>query len=165
MIGRTIIVAAILTLVAATSACHRAARTAPQGVVQDSVRGVVSITGTAFEQSIVLRATNNIIALAANAADSAALTRLGGVDVLVFGTPEAKRFRVSAFRAMSVAGSPVVDGVVRAESGRLVLETSSGRVTLGNPPAPLRNMVGARVWIGGALDTGPNTYGLIAPAR
>jgi len=38
-----------------------------------------------------------------------------------------------------------------------------GRIPLGNPPAALRNMIGARVWIGGPLDSGPNVYGLITP--
>jgi len=36
---------------------------------------------------------------------------------------------------------------------------------LGNPPAGLRALIGARVWIGGSLNTGPNTYGVIVPAQ
>ena len=112
----------------------------------------------------MLRTSNGTIALAVNSADSAALSRMGGIDVKVFGIRESNRFLVTSFRAMSVAGSPVVDGIVRDDNGHLSIETPDGRVALGNPPARLRNLVGARVWIGGPLATGPNQFGLIAPA-
>jgi hypothetical protein len=40
--------------------------------------------------------------------------------------------------------------------------TADGRrVRLGNPPAALRDLVGARVWITGPTETGPNPYGVI----
>ena len=96
-------------------------------------------------------------------ADSAALTRLGGVEVLAIGQRNENQFRVERFTALSVGGAPVVDGVLRNENGTLLLETTQGRVVLGNPPAALRRLVAARVWIGGPLDRGPNTYGVIAP--
>lgn len=113
----------------------------------------------------MLRTGTTTIRLATNAADSAGLTHLGGVDVLVTGTREPNQFRVSSYRAMSVAGASVVDGVLRADGGNLFVETATGKVALGNPPAPLRNLIGARIWIGGALDKGPNTYGVITPPR
>jgi hypothetical protein len=65
---------------------------------------------------------------------------------------------------MTVSGAPVIDGVVREDEGKLSIETPEGRVALGNPPARLRNLVGARIWIGGPLATGPNQFGVIAPA-
>jgi hypothetical protein len=165
MTGRAILVAAVLSAVAATSDCHHAPRATPDAVAPDTVRGIVSVTGTGFDQTVMLRSGTNTITLAANASDSAALTRLGGADVLVFGAREPSRFRVAAFRAMSVAGSPVVDGVLREDDGVLQLETASGRLPLGNPPVALRTQVGARVWIGGPLATGPNTFGVIVPKR
>ena len=164
MIGRAIIVAAILSLVAATTSCHRAVHTDPVAVAADSLRGIVSITGTSFEQAVMLRTDNGTIALAANAADSAALSRMGGIDVMVLGTRESRRFRVASFRAVTVSGTPVIDGVVREDDGRISIETPEGRIALGNPPARLRRLVGARVWIGGPLATGPNQFGVIAPA-
>jgi hypothetical protein len=89
---------------------------------------------------------------------------MGDIEVLVTGKRAGKRFQVERFRALSVSGSPVVDGVLRSEGGQLMLETSNGRIRLGNPPDALRNMIAARVWIGGPLDKGPNVYGVIAPA-
>ena len=90
---------------------------------------------------------------------------MGGVDVLVIGRRSPSSFRVEHFTALNVAGSPVVDGVLRSDGGRLALETTRGAILLGNPPSALRGMIGARIWIGGPLDTGPNTYGVIVPAR
>jgi len=148
------------------SGCHRQTRTSTPGIAPDSLRGTVSVTGTGFEQQLVFRSDNGeATILSAAAADSAALTRLGGVEMFVIGTTQDTRFRVSRFRALSVAGASVVDGIVRDEGGRLMIETTDGRVPLGNPPVALRRLVGARVWVGGSMATGPNTYGIIAPAR
>jgi len=129
----------------------------------DSLTGIVSITGTAFEQKIVLRSGDRVTYLWAATTDSAALSRMGGVEVRVTGRRTPSHFRVDHFTALSVAGAPVTDGVVRNDGGRLVLETVRGRIPLGNPPAALRNLVDARVWIAGPLDRGPNSYGLIVP--
>src|SRR5258705_8434562 len=145
-------------------ACHNAPRTSPAAIKPDTVAGVVSITGTAFEQHIVLHAGQVVIPLLAATSDSAALSRMGGVQVGVVGSWANLSFRVESFTAEYVAGSPVVDGFVRKEGDRLVLETTHGRIPLGNPPTALRSMIGARVWIGGPLDKGPNTYGVIVPA-
>jgi hypothetical protein len=112
----------------------------------------------------VLRSGNNTINLSAAASDSAALSRLGDVEVLVTGQRGPRKFEVSRFKALAAAGNPVVDGVLREDGGRLSLETPSGRIRLGNPPSALRQMIGARIWIGGPLDKGPNVYGVIVPA-
>jgi hypothetical protein len=162
---RRIVVACALPLLFSGAACQRTVRTPSPVVVTDSVTGIVSITGTGFEQQIVLRSGNTVIQLSANAADSAALSRLGGVQVIASGTRAGIGMRVDHFTATRVAGAAVVDGVIREAGDRLVLETARGLIPLGNPPAPLRKMIGARVWIGGPLDTGPNTYGIIVPAQ
>ena len=160
-------IAGVVGPLVAAMACHHAPRPSPVAIKPDSVAGIVSITGTAFEQHIVLRANGQvIIPLLAAPSDSAALSRMGGVQVDVVGTwgPNLS-FRVESFTAEYVAGSPVVDGFVRKEGDRLVLETTHGTIPLGNPPIALRSMIGARVWIGGPLDKGPNTYGVIVPAQ
>jgi hypothetical protein len=131
----------------------------------DSLTGIVSITGTSFERQLVLRSGATATLLSATAPDSAALSRLGGVEVLVVGWKSGNHFRAEHFTALSVAGSPVVDGIVRISGDRVVVETTRGPVSLGNPPAGLRAMNGARVWIGGPLNTGPNNYGVIVPAQ
>jgi hypothetical protein len=156
------IVASLMTV---ATGCHHAARTSAGAVEPDSLTGAVSITGTAFEQQLVLRSGDRATPLSARASDSAALSRMGGVEVLVIGRRTSSVFQVERFAALNVAGSPVVDGFVRNDGGRLVLETTNGRIPLGNPPSTLRGMIGARVWISGPLDTGPNSYGVIVPAR
>lgn len=165
---RASIVAGIVgPLMTVAMGCHNAPRTPPVAIEPDTVAGVVSITGTAFEQRIVLRANGQvIIPLLATTSDSAALSRMGGVQVDVVGRwgPNLS-FRVESFTAEFVERTPVVDGFVRKQGDRLVLETTHGTIPLGNPPTALRSMIGARVWIGGPLDKGPNTYGVIVPPR
>ena len=152
-------------LMTAALGCHHPAPKASIAIEADSLTGIVSITGTSFEREIVLRSDDTAILLSAAAPDSAALSRLGGVEVLVVGRKSGNRFRVEHFTALSVAGSPVVDGIVRNYGDRIVLETPRGRLPLGNPPTGLRALNGARVWIGGPLATGPNSYGVIVPAQ
>jgi len=145
--------------------CHHPAPKPSVAIEVDSLTGIVSITGTSFEQQLVLRSGTTATLLSAATSDSAALSRLGGVEVLVVGRKDGNRFRVDHLTALSVVGSPVVDGIVRNYGDRIVVETTRGPVALGNPPAGLRALIGARVWIGGPLATGPNTYGVIVPAQ
>jgi hypothetical protein len=152
-------------LMTAALGCHHPAPKPSVAIEADSLTGIVSITGTSFEQQIVLRSATTATLLSAAAPDSAALSRLGGVEVLVVGRKTGNQFRVERFTALSVAGSPVVDGIVRNYGERVVLETIRGPMPLGNPPRALRAMNGARVWIGGPLATGPNNYGVIVPAQ
>ncbi|HJQ53380.1 MAG TPA: hypothetical protein VJ825_06010 [Gemmatimonadaceae bacterium] len=128
----------------------------------DSVRGIVSITGTDFDQHIVIRSANAVTPVTATPADSAALSRIGGVEVLAIGSRSSGHFHLDHFTALAVDGSPVVDGVLRAAGDGLKLDTANGTVSLGNPPDALRNLIAARVWIAGPLDTGPNSYGVIS---
>ena len=156
----------VVPWVAAAMACHHhASRTSSAAIEPDSLAGIVSVTGTAFEQHLVLRSGNSATPLSAAPSDSAALSRLGGVEVLLIGRREPRLFRVTRFTAVNVAGSPVVDGFVRKDGDRLVLETTHGQIPLGNPPTALRTMIGARIWVGGPLDKGPNSYGVIVPAQ
>jgi hypothetical protein len=155
----------IAPVMAMALACRHSAPRPPVAIEPDSLTGIVSITGTSFERQLVLRSGTTATLLSAAAPDSAALSRLGGVELLVVGRKAGNHFRVEHFTALSVAGSPVVDGVLRNYGDRVVLETSRGPLPIGNPPSGLRALSGARVWIGGRLDTGPNTYGVIVPAH
>jgi hypothetical protein len=161
----SVALALVAPSMALSTACHRPAQTSPPTIVADSARGFVSITGTSFEQRIVLRSGIGAIRLSAAASDSSALSRMGGIEILVVGRRTPNVFVVDHFTAITVGGSPVTDGILRNDDGRLLLETARGRIPLGNPPTALRSMIGARVWIGGPFDTGPNTYGVIAPSR
>ncbi len=150
-------------LMTAATSCRPVVPGSAGAFAPDSLRGIVSITGTSFEKQLVLRFGDSAVYLSAAPADSAALSRMGGVEVRVRGKKSPNMFRVDKFAALRVAGAPVIDGVLRNEDGRLLLETADGRIPLGNPPPALRSMIGARVWIGGALDRGPNVYGVIIP--
>jgi hypothetical protein len=161
----TLVLGLIASCLAIATGCHQGAHTSPAAIAPDSLNGIVSITGTSFEQRLVLRTGNSVTSLAVATPESAALSRMGGIEVLVVGKRTPSVFEVDHFRALSVAGAPVVDGVLRNNDGRLVLETTRGRLPLGNPPTAFRGMIGARVWMAGPLDTGPNSYGVIAPPR
>jgi hypothetical protein len=156
--------AAIVLLGGGGGACHHHAHTASSAqVLTDSLVGIVSVTGTSFEQRLVLRTGNIARTLAASSADSAALSRLGGAEIVVHGARGDGAFRVATFEVQRVDGAPVADGTVARDGGRLALETTHGRLALGNPPAALESLIGARIWIAGPLDLGPNSFGVIAP--
>jgi hypothetical protein len=157
----------VLAAVVAACACHRrsSGADASSPPAADSLQGVVSVTGSAFDQHVVLRSEGRSTTLSATAADSAALSRLGGLEIVVRGHAEGTVFRAVSFTVKRLNGSAVLDGVLRADGPRIVMDTANGRVVLGNPPAALRAMIGARVWIAGPPDTGPNSYGVIVPAR
>ena len=127
----------------------------------DSVVGVVSVTGTAFEQRIVLRSGDRVTLLAPTPSDSIALRGLGGLEVLVAGKRDHDAFRVARFTVVRLNGAAVAVGILKTDGARLVLDTKDGPLPLGNPPNALRGLVGARVWIAGPLDTGPNSFGVI----
>jgi hypothetical protein len=123
----------------------------------------VAITGTSFEQQLQLRTSDGVVRLVAQPSDSAALARLGGMDLSVRGATGARGLRVSGFTVLRAGDRPVVDGVLVQDGASVALQTSAGRWPLGNPPAALRQMIGARVWVAGPLDVGPNSYGVIVP--
>lgn len=148
----------------AGSACHHHSQRAMVAVGgRDSLVGIVSVTGTSFEQRLVLRVHDESHALVAANADSAALSRLGGVEIVVRGTSRGDAFEVATFEALRVDGASVVDGVLLRDGEHLALRTQHGRLALGNPPAAFDTRIGARVWVSGPLDTGPNSYGIIIP--
>src|SRR5262245_60426585 len=144
-------------------ACHR--QHTPAQTPPSMLRGIISVTGTSFDQHMQLRTQDRSTRLLANPVDSAALTRWGGVEVETRGWLDERGMRVANFTASSVSGSRVVDGIVRVNGGNVSLETQNGVVALGNPPNELRTMPGARVWVSGSLEKGPNSYGVIVPAR
>lgn len=167
MIGRSesTIIGLVITL--ACASCRHAPEThaVPATVARDSLTGIVAVTGTSFEKRLVLRSGQRSTTLSANTTDSASLTRVAGAEVRVRGQADSSAFLVSSFTVVSVDNRPVVDGVLRTDGAKISLETALGRMSLGNPPTALRGMPGARVWIGGPLDVGPNVYGIVTPPR
>lgn len=143
--------------------CRHHARASASPAATDSLAGIVSVTGTSYEQHLVLRVGAGTRALAASPGDSSALVRLGGAEVSVYGKAGVDRFAVAAFTVTAVSGQAVVDGVLMRDGARLVLRTRTARLALGNPPAALDSLIGARIWVGGPIDAGPNVYGVISP--
>jgi hypothetical protein len=149
-----------------TEACRHHPHAAAIAAVAsaDSLTGIVSVTGTSFEQQLVLRIGTRAVTLLATSMDSASLVRVAGTEVVAYGRAADSRFRVDSFTVRSVDGAAVADGTLQRAGGRLGLQTSTALLTLGNPPSALDSLVGARVWIAGSLATGPNVYGIISPA-
>ena len=127
----------VVSGVAIATGCHQPAHTSPAAIAPDSLKGIVSITGTSFEQRLVLRSGNSVVSLSAVTPESIALARMGGVEVLVIGRATPTVFEVDHFTP-SASQAHLSDGVLRNDDGRLVLETTKGRVTLGNPLSALR---------------------------
>ena len=143
-----------------------AARPAEQGVpVATPVRGTVRVVGSSPFTRVELRPEGGGPALTL-AGDTAALRRAAALVVEARGVPSAdgRELQVERFAVVAANGEPVLDGFLRRDGDGLALETATGRVRLGNPPAALRDQVGARVWIGGPPATGPNPYGVLVPA-
>jgi hypothetical protein len=82
-------------------------------------------------------------------------------EVSVRGENEGNALRVQRFTVTHAGNAPVADGIIQRDGDRLVLETVNRRFGLGNPPAEFWQLVGARVWVQGPLDTGPLVYGVI----
>jgi hypothetical protein len=152
-------------LTASSCARHRTelGERAASAAADTNVKGIVSITGTSFDQHVQLRTDSGVLSLIAQSNDSAALARLGGLELSVRGTREPSGFRVSSFTVLRAGDRAVTDGVLVQDGASIALQTSAGKLTLGNPPDALRRMIGARVWVAGPLDAGPNSYGVIVP--
>jgi hypothetical protein len=160
------IVAVMLAVAVADSCRHATPGVMPTVSPRDSVEGTVSIVGTDFDHRVVLIHLDTGIAVVTQSElDSASLARVAGLEVRLFGIrSSAQSMIVESFVVLRAAKSPVVDGILEEANGRLQLVTSSGIThVLGNPPSPLWQMKGSRVWLGGSLEKGPNTYGLITP--
>jgi hypothetical protein len=164
----------VSTLVAAAMmlGCHHrvgrndtSAASTSNATSRDSLIGVVALVGTSLENRLVLRTTNQETVLWPNAADSAALVRAAGTNV----RDEVRR-RPPDFQSSS-SPCPVSrltwlrTASCSATEARSCCsrETESGG--LGNPPKTFDALIGARLWVGGPLDTGPNDYGILVPPR
>jgi len=158
MIAERLLALAAVMIVAA---CHRTPGTAPE-----AARGIVKIIGTSRDDALILQrstADSAIVQLHAEAVESAALRQVVGTLVAVRGQFTARdTLDVSSFRVVSVDGQNVIDGVLRqTKAGLTICPSSETCVALGNPPGALRSLVGARIWIGGPVTTGPNTFGVV----
>ena len=159
-------VAGLVTAASFTVGCQRVPLSSANAAVgADTVRGIIAVVGTSFEQHLIVRASDRVIQLVASSSDSASLSRLAGVETVIVGEKvDPDSIRVLNFLAVSVDGAPVMDGMLGNDAGGTFIMTSSGKHVIANPPSSLHDLTGARIWIGGPLATGPYTYGIIIPA-
>lgn len=132
---------------------------------KDSVRGIVSITGTSFDRHVMIAAGGN-----RRVEITGPLVRLighvAGAEVSVSGKPDGPNFDASSFVVRSVDGQPAIDGTLKTEGGALYIVTANGnRTRIVAPPPPLQGQDGARVWITGDLSKGVSAFGFIDPPR
>jgi hypothetical protein len=178
--GKTL--GALCTLVSvlwAAAGCQRpiasAGATTTGSAATDSVRGVLTLVGSEPGAVLVIaapRGGGEAVALAG--AQTALLARAVGVELVAFGRRTGTRnsaatprgavvFNATSFVVRAVDGVPATDGVVVSSGGVFSLRLADGRVVPAPMlPASLRRMVGARVWLAGALDATPQSYGVIA---
>jgi hypothetical protein len=157
---------ALVMLACAGAACRHRHDPLPlrdEVIEERIIHGTVEFTGPGDAHQLTLRTGNGLVHLLSTRADSLALERVDGAEIAARGIEDHGALKLERFTVVSVDGEPVIDGKVRADGPRFVLETPNGRVRLGNPPSTFKTLVGARVWVAGKVDTGPNRYGVIVP--
>jgi hypothetical protein len=132
----------------------------------DTARGIVAVVGAVPITSVVLRpAAGGQITLRGPLARE--IGGASGADVWVRGRRvDARTIEVASYAVRSVDGVTAITGTLTADGDRLVLVTDDGRRhAIARPPAPLREHIGARVWISGDLGTAITAYGILRPRR
>jgi hypothetical protein len=140
--------------------------TTPPTATSDTARGIVAVVGAVPITEVVLRpAAGRPITLSGPLAKEIGVA--SGADVWVRGRRvDARTIDVESYAVRSVDGVTAITGTLAADGDRLVLVTDDGRRhPIARPPAPLREHVGARVWITGDLGSAINAYGVLRARR
>jgi hypothetical protein len=135
------------------------------GASLDTARGIVAVVGAIPITDVILRpSSGRPITLTGPLAREVAIA--SGADVWVRGRRVGSRtIEVATYAVRSVDGVPAITGTLTADGDRLVLVTDDGRRhPIARPPAPLREHVGARVWITGD-PSAAISYGVLRPRR
>jgi hypothetical protein len=132
----------------------------------DTARGIVAVVGAVPITSVVLR-----LPAGGQVTLSGPLAReiggASGADVWVRGRrADARTIEVASYAVRSVDGVTAITGTLTADGDRLFVVSDDGRRhAIARPPAPLRQHVGARVWVSGDLSTAITAYGILRPRR
>ncbi|MFN2566027.1 MAG: DUF5818 domain-containing protein [Gemmatimonadaceae bacterium] len=132
----------------------------------DTARGTAAVVGAIPITRVVLRpASGRPITLTGPLATE--IGAASGADVWVRGRRvDDRTIEVTAYAVRTVDGQAALTGTLAADGGRLVLVTDDGRRhAIARPPPPLRELVGARVWITGDLATAISAYGVLRRGR
>lgn len=164
-----------LTLVVVlTSACVRKAPAsvsdAPSSrFASDSARGTVALTGSCVGGFTMLSVAPDKGMILQGGSSNAPMWQLSGVEVVVFGARKYGPFpwpvqEVDSFFVRSSGGMPALDGTLRRERDRDLVELRDGRrIVIPHLPKRLEQANGMRVWIAGPID-GQVGAGVVAPA-
>ena len=119
-------------------------------VKTDTIRGVVTVFGTATVQQVALLADNGSKQITLSGMATTGLAKLAGAEVVVRGFLVSPRdVVVSDFIVRAVNKIPAYEGVLDEAEGAwaLVLTDGSGRKRLPVVPPALRAYPGLRVWV------------------
>jgi len=143
-----------------------ARRGTPPTATTDTARGIAAVVGAVPITEVVLRQPSGR-AITVTGPLAREIGVASGADVWVRGRRVNERtIDVESYAVRSVDGVTAITGTLTAEGDRLVLVTDDGRRhPIARPPAPLREHVGARVWIAGDLGSAINAYGVLRPRR
>ena len=130
----------------------------------DTVRGIAAVVGAVPVTSVVVRPEIGP-PVTLTGALATEVGRASGADVWVRGRRVGDRtIEVTRYAVRSVDGVPAVTGTLVAEGERFLLATDDGRRhRIMQPPASLREHVGARIWISGNLGSSITAYGVLRP--
>lgn len=130
----------------------------------DSVRGIVSVTGTSFDKHVMVAGGGGRTEIIGSL--TSLIGHVAGTEVSVVGKAVGKQLEATSFVVRSVDGQPAIDGTLKTEAGVLFITPVGGsRIRIANPPPPLLGIDGARVYITGDPSKGVSTFGFIDPPR
>ena len=153
------------SLARAAALVSRAPSEPSKRVKADTIRGIVTVLGTATVQQVALLADNGNKQISLSGMATTGLAKLVGAEVVVRGFLVSPRdVVVSDFIVRAVNKIPAYDGVLDEADGAwaLVLTDGSGRKRLPVVPPTLRAYPGLRVWV--SIRPGnetPDSYGLV----
>lgn len=155
--------AALALAVCAREPRPSAAGSAGPAAVDDTLRGRVEVVGSDPGTWVVLQLDGGRRAVTL-LGERALLLRLAGLEVVVWGEPDARPNTLALHRVEVRAdnGVPAFDGVLEQRGGGWVLVTHDGRAhPIAHLPDDLRGMAGARVWLAGAPGQSLQSFGII----
>jgi hypothetical protein len=130
----------------------------------DTARGITAVVGSIPITRVVVRqAAGPSVTVTGPLAREIGVA--SGAEVWVRGRRvDDRTIEVTSYAVRSVDGVPAMTGTLAADGDRLVLIADDGRRrVIARPPAPLREHVGARVWITGDPTTTIASYGVLRP--
>lgn len=130
---------------------------------EDTLRGTPAVVGTDRFSQVVLKPAGGGRSIVLAGAQARLVGKASGAEVSVAGTHRADgQFLVSSFEVRTVDGVAAMDGTLELSGSQYYLVTADGRRhPVNSVPAALRAHVGERVWITGAPERGPVSFGVI----